>query len=174
MPQESKDHRPVIAALEEQSQFLTPSVIEREIAITQNPVSNGAQSFVQGSSPGRIEAATVDAPSTDGRIDYTSKGLSSKNTTNYRRSSNSSRSSTEEISIEECDVLTQFSSMMVRLHETYVNKDALKTQLTKFVVINHFNYKVRTSHKECLHVVCLDDNCSWIVHATKIKQTNFF
>ena len=117
-----------------------------------NPVSNGTQSFVQGCSPGRTKAATVDAPSIDGRIDSTRRVLTSENTINHR-------SSTEEIHIEEYDVLTKLSPTMVKLDGMYVNKDTLKMHLARFTIANHFNYKVRTSHKECLHVVCLDDNC---------------
>ena len=92
-------------------------------------------------------------------VDSTSRGLSSENTTNHKRNLNRSRSSNEEIPIEEYDVLTQFSPTMVRLHGMYVNKDTLKMHLAKFAITNHFNYKVINSHKECLHVVCLDDNC---------------
>ena len=122
MPQESEDHRPIMTApkdtpvsfaaecvrdgLEEQSQFLTPTIIERESAPMHNPVSNGTRSFVQGRSPGRTETAIVDIPLTDGRIDSTSRSFSSENTTNHRRSSNCSRSSTEEILIEKYNVLT--------------------------------------------------------------------
>ena len=109
--------------------------------------SNGARFFVQGHSPSRTKAATVDAPSTDGRIDSTNRRLSSENTTNQKRSLNHSRSSTEEIPIEEYDVLTQFSPTMVRLHGMYVNKDALKMHLAKFAITKYFNYKVRTFHK---------------------------
>ena len=128
-----------------------------------NLVSNDARSFVQGYSSSRTEVAIAYAPSTDGSIDSMSRGLSSKNTTNHRRSS------IEEIPIEEYDVLTQFSPMMVRLHGIYINKGALKMHLAKFAITNHFSYIFRTSHKECLHVVCLDDNCGWIVRATKVK-----
>ena len=71
-------------------------------------------------------------------------------------------------------MLTKLSPTMVKLDGMYVNKDALKMHLAKFTIANHFNYKVRTSHKECLHVVCLDDNCGWTVRATNVKQTNFF
>ena len=137
-----------------------------------NPISNGAQSFVQGRFPCRIEAATVDAPSTDGKVDSTSRGLSSKNTTNNRMSPHYFRNSTEDISIDEYDVITQFSPTMIRLHGMYMNKDALKTHLAKFAITNHFNYKVRPSQKECLHVVCLYDNCGWTVRATSNRVTS--
>ena len=40
-----------------------------------NSVSNGAQFFVQGRSPGRTKAATVDALLTGGRINSASKGF---------------------------------------------------------------------------------------------------
>ena len=102
-------------------------------------------------------------------IDSTSRGLMSQNTTNHRRNSNRSRSSTEEIPIKEYDVLTQFSPTMTRFHGMYISKDALKIHLAKSTITNHFNCKVRTSHKEFLHVVCLNDNCGWIMRATKVK-----
>ena len=63
---------------------------------------------------------------------------------------------------------------MVKLHRMCVNKDALKTHLINFSITNHFNYKVRTSHKEWLHAVCLDDKYGWIVCATKVEHANFF
>ena len=136
MPQESEDYLLVMATpedtpmsfaaecigdgLEEQSQFQTPPAVEKESAPMHNPISNGARCFVQGCSPSRTEAAIVNVPSTDGKIDSTSKSLSSENTTNHRRSSNCSRTSTEEIPTKEYDVLTQFSPTMVRLHRMYV------------------------------------------------------
>ena len=92
--------------LDEHSQFFIPPVVERE-RMLQCPFSNGARFFIQGHSPSRTKAAIVDAPSTDGRIDSMNRGLSSENTTNQKRHLNHSRSSTEEISIEEYDVLTQ-------------------------------------------------------------------
>ena len=125
MSHESEDHHLVMAApedtpmsffaecigdgLEEQSQFSTPPIIEREIALMHNLISNDARYFVQDCCPVRIEATTIYAPSTDGRVDSTSRGLSSDDTTNHRRSLNHFRSSTKENPIEEYDVLTQFS-----------------------------------------------------------------
>ena len=92
-----------------------------------------------------------------------STGLTSENITNHPRSSS------KEIPLKLYDVLTQFSLTMVRLHGIYVNKDVLKTHFTKFAITNHFKYKVRTSHKECLHVVFLDNNYGWTVRVTKVK-----
>ena len=87
-----------------------------------------------------------------------SRGLTLENATN-RRSSNRSRSCIEEITLELYDMLTQFLPTIFRLHGMYVNKDALKTHLVKFSMTNHFNYKIRTSYKKYLHVICLYDNC---------------
>ena len=54
------------------------SVIERKSTPMHNPISNGAQSFVQVRSSSRTEAAMVDAPLINGRVDSTNRGLSSK------------------------------------------------------------------------------------------------
>lgn len=145
--------------LKNQSEFHTPPVVDEEVNAGLNNVASNDVRFVdQGHSYSKADNGT----------DSINKRVANDGVTNCIRSSKRT------LSLKVLDVLSDFSPTLLRVRGTYVNKRALQSHLAKFAISNHFQFKVRTSNRRTLHVVCRDNNCKWTVRATKIKDTDLF
>ncbi|VFQ78997.1 unnamed protein product [Cuscuta campestris] len=96
---------------------------------------------------------------------------------NYLQSNPSSyRMSQQEIAtMKEMHVTSRFDPTRIVVDAIYASKKDLDIHLKMLAISNQFQYRIRTSKKSCLHVVCVDfPRCTWAVRAVRLPSVEMF
>ncbi|KAK1373529.1 hypothetical protein POM88_029722 [Heracleum sosnowskyi] len=80
----------------------------------------------------------------------------------------------EIIEINNDDIVNNNHSREISLHQVYKDKETLQMILSLYVIKNSFQYKVKKSCKNEYLVACLDQDCKWLLRASKNGNTNQF
>ncbi|VFQ85738.1 unnamed protein product [Cuscuta campestris] len=72
------------------------------------------------------------------------------------------------------DVFSHYHPTTLQLDSIYKSKEDLCHHLQMYAVSNSFQYKTKRSNRSVLHVVCIDDRCSWAVRAVSLDKSPLF
>ncbi|XP_009367096.2 uncharacterized protein LOC103956783 [Pyrus x bretschneideri] len=62
----------------------------------------------------------------------------------------------------------------IMVGQLYSSKKELQKQLAMIVMRKNYEFKVERSTEDRLEIRCVDDNCKWRLHATKLQVSEFF
>ncbi|KAK1399128.1 hypothetical protein POM88_008991 [Heracleum sosnowskyi] len=80
----------------------------------------------------------------------------------------------EIIEINKDDVINNKKNQELSVLQIYKDKETLKMVLSRYAIKNNFQYKVKKSCKNEYLVACLDQNCKWLLRASRNGNTNQF
>ncbi|RAL42495.1 hypothetical protein DM860_011113 [Cuscuta australis] len=72
------------------------------------------------------------------------------------------------------DVISHYHPTTLQLDSIYKSKEDLCHHLQMYAVSNRFQYKTKRSNRSVLHIVCIDDRCSWAVRAVSLDKSPLF
>ncbi|VFQ97494.1 unnamed protein product, partial [Cuscuta campestris] len=77
--------------------------------------------------------------------------------------------------MKEMHVTSRFDPTRIVVDAIYASKKDLDIHLKMLAISNQFQYRIRTSKKSCLHVVCVDfPRCTWAVRAVRLPGVEMF
>uniref|UniRef100_A0A803PZP3 Transposase MuDR plant domain-containing protein n=1 Tax=Cannabis sativa TaxID=3483 RepID=A0A803PZP3_CANSA len=75
---------------------------------------------------------------------------------------------------EEMEIITDYMVLEIEEGQIYSDKNILKTTIGFYAMIKNFQIKTKRSKPREYMVTCIDENCSWFLRASKLKQTQTF
>ncbi|VFQ69362.1 unnamed protein product [Cuscuta campestris] len=96
---------------------------------------------------------------------------------NYFQSNSSSDLMSEQdiATMKEMHVTSRFDPTRIVVDAIYASKKDLDIHLKMLAISNQFQYRIRTSKKSCLHVVCVDfPRCTWAVRDVRLPGVEMF
>ncbi|VFR02990.1 unnamed protein product [Cuscuta campestris] len=79
------------------------------------------------------------------------------------------------VTMKEMHVTSRFDPTRIVVDAIYASKKDLDIHLKMLAISNQFQYRIRTSKKSCLHVVCVDfPRCTWAVRAVRLPGVEMF
>ncbi|KAM6553416.1 hypothetical protein CsatB_014178 [Cannabis sativa] len=75
---------------------------------------------------------------------------------------------------EEMEIITDYMVLEIEEGQIYSDKNILKTTIGFYAMIKNFHIRTKRSEPREYMVTCVDENCNWFLHSSKLKQTQTF
>ncbi|KAM6543462.1 hypothetical protein CsatB_007909 [Cannabis sativa] len=75
---------------------------------------------------------------------------------------------------EEKEIITDHRVFKIEEGQIYKDKKMLKCALCFYAILHNFQFKTKRSEPREYLVTCIDDNCNWLLRASKFKNTTTF
>ncbi|XP_069146939.1 uncharacterized protein [Solanum lycopersicum] len=73
-----------------------------------------------------------------------------------------------------CDIITNAKHKVVLEDQVYKDKGTLKAVMTQYAIDHRFQWKTDRSSRKCYTLVCVSDNCGWVLKSSSINKSGMF
>ncbi|XP_015075318.1 uncharacterized protein LOC107019298 [Solanum pennellii] len=73
-----------------------------------------------------------------------------------------------------CDIITNAKHKVVLEDQVYKDKGTLKAVMMQYAINHRFQWKTDRSSQTCYTLVCVSDNCGWVLKSSSINKSGMF